>query len=67
MLKDYLIFVGLMMLSIVLALILTGCTQKSTNANLICKYWDIDCQNVKGYKDQKACYVNQKLKEEFCK
>lgn len=67
MIQDYMIFIGLILLSIMLVLILTGCTPKNINENLMCKYWDIDCNNVKGYKDQKACFVNQKLKEEFCK
>lgn len=66
MLKDWMIFIGLMVLSAMLALLLTGCTRKSINSSMICKYQDIDCDNVVGYKDQKACYINSQIKKEFC-
>ena len=49
-----------------LALLLTGCTRKSINSSMICKYQDIDCDNVVGYKDKKACYINSQIKKEFC-
>ena len=45
---------------------MTGCIKRESDV-LFCKYQDINCDNVMGYADNRACFINMKLKEEFCK
>lgn len=65
--KDLIIFAGLIALSLGLASSMTGCTQKTNCDGLFCKYQSINCENVFGYEDNKACFINEMLKDEFCK